>query len=86
MSRNKSSTQCADLIRKYMDRLSLNLLTMEWSDFYVFVGRETVRKSFTADLHEQLRCRQIVYSEGATCAIFARDYNSVPAEKDLINA
>lgn len=85
MSR-RTASNCADQIRKHMDQKNLNLMTMEWGDFYTFVGRKVVRGSFTEDLQAEMRSRQMLYSEGSTCAVFVRDYNSSPADRDFVNS
>lgn len=74
----KSAADIADDIRKFMNKNSIDVWTMEWEEFYDLTERVRMKDAFQQLLQEEVHTRGLLLSYGRAAVIICRDYNFQP--------
>lgn len=71
---NEIATACVE----YLRGKGADVLTMPWTEFYKFAGRERIKPAFMEELALELRAHSLLMCQGQAVVVVMKDFNFSP--------
>ena len=59
-------------------KISFDVVTFSWAEFYEIAGRERIKSEFMTGLEQELRKKNLLLKEGQAIVLLAKDYAFSP--------